>query len=212
MKIAIIGSGSVAQTLAGGMLKHGHAVQMATRDQAKLADFVKANPGVTVTDSKSAAAWADLAILSVKGTAALAALAPAADALAGKIVIDTTNPIADEAPDNGVLRYFTSGNDSLGERLQAAYPSMRFVKAFNSVGAGMMVNPSIAGGPPTMFIAGNDAGAKETVGSILTTFGWEPLDMGQIEASRAIEALCQLWCLPGFIRNDWAHALKWLKV
>ena len=211
MKIAMIGSGAVGQTLAAGFLRHGHQVRIATRDPGKLADFAKANPAVGIGEIGDVAAWADLAVLSVKGTAAIAALAPAAAALAGKVVIDTTNPIADAPPQNGVLTYFTKANDSLGEQLQAAYPALRFVKAFNSVGSGFMVNPSFAGGKPTMFIAGNDERAKADVSAIIDQFGWETADMGSILSSRAIEPLCQLWCLPGFIRNEWNHAFKLVK-
>jgi predicted dinucleotide-binding enzyme len=130
------------------------------------------------------------------------------DALAGKVVMDTTNPIADVPPVNGVLKLFTSLDDSLLERLQAAVPAARFVKAFSSVGAGLMVNPALAGGRPSMFICGNDDAARRTVGGILDQFGWDTEDMGTAEAARAIEPLCVLWCIPGFLRNEWTHAFK----
>jgi predicted dinucleotide-binding enzyme len=94
------------------------------------------------------------------------------------------------------------------ERLQAAYPKARFVKAFSSVGNRRMVNPHYAEGRPTMFICGNDDAARETVATILDEFGWEPLDLGMAEAARAIEPLCILWCIPGFLRNEWTHAFK----
>jgi predicted dinucleotide-binding enzyme len=97
------------------------------------------------------------------------------------------------------------------ERLQRAFPEAHFVKAFNSVGNGQMVNPQFAGGPPTMFICGNSAAAKAEVEKILTQFGWETEDMGAVEAARAIEPLCMLWCIPGFLKNDWAHAFKILR-
>jgi predicted dinucleotide-binding enzyme len=85
------------------------------------------------------------------------------------------------------------------------------VKAFNSVGAAAMVNPAFKGGKPTMFIAGNDATAKQKVSAILDQFGWEVDDMGSAAAARAIEPLCMLWCIPGFVRNDWYHAFKMLR-
>lgn len=128
--------------------------------------------------------------------------------LAGKVVIDTTNPIAAAPPVNGVLRFFTSLDESLMERLQRAHPDARFVKAFSSVGNARMVNPRYAAGRPTMFICGNDTSAKDTVTGILEQFGWETLDLGSVEAARAIEPLCMLWCIPGFLRQEWTHAFK----
>jgi predicted dinucleotide-binding enzyme len=121
-------------------------------------------------------------------------------------VIDTTNPIADAPPVDGVLQYFTGPNASLLERLQAAFPDARLVKAFNSVGSARMVNPVFERGKPTMFYCGNDEPAKAVVAEILTQFGWEPLDMGAAIAARAIEPLAQLWCIPGFRENRWTHA------
>jgi 8-hydroxy-5-deazaflavin:NADPH oxidoreductase len=210
MKIGIIGSSTVATTLAAGFLKHGHEVMLGTRDAAKLAAFTAANPGAHVGTAGDTAAFAELAVLAVKGSAAVEALRGVAGSLAGKTVIDATNPIADAAPAHGVLQYFTGPNESLMERLQRAYPALKFVKAFNSVGAACMVNPAFAGGPPTMFIAGDDAAAKAQVTGVLTQFGWETADMGPALAARAIEPLCMLWCIPGFASNDWVHAFKLL--
>ena len=131
--------------------------------------------------------------------------------LRGKAVIDANNPIADAPPANGVIKYFTNFDQSLMEQLQKEFPDARFVKAFNSVGRMLMVNPSLPGGKPTMFICGNDEAAKNTVGKILDQFGWETADMGKAEAARAIEPLCMLWCIPGFLRNEWTHAFKLLR-
>jgi predicted dinucleotide-binding enzyme len=97
------------------------------------------------------------------------------------------------------------------ERLQHECPGARIVKAFNSVGHALMVNPQLKGGPPTMFICGNHHTAKQIVKGILDQFGWETADMGSAEAARAIEPLCMLWCIPGFLRNEWSHAFKLLK-
>ena len=129
----------------------------------------------------------------------------------GKTVIDVTNPIADAPPVNGVLKFFTTLDDSLMERLQRECPGAKLVKAFNSVGAAAMVNPQFKGGPPTMFMCGNDEGAKKTVKGILDQFGWQPEDLGSAEAARAIEPLCMLWCIPGFQKQDWVHAFKMLR-
>ncbi len=211
MKIGVLGSGEVAKTLGAGFLKHGHEVMMGTRSPAKLADWAKQNPRGRVGTFPEAAAFAELAVLAVKGSAATEALHTAgAEGLAGKTLIDATNPISDLPPADGVLRFFTNLDDSLMERLQDEFEEIRFVKAFNSVGAANMVNPQFKGGRPTMFICGNDEGAKKIVGGILEQFGWETADMGTAAAARAIEPLCMLWCIPGFLRNDWRHAFKLL--
>ena len=213
MKIGILGSGGVAQTLAAGFVKHGHTVTLGTRDASKLKEFTDKNPGVKTGSNTDAAKSADVVVLAAKGTGALDSLKLAgAAALAGKPVIDATNPIADAAPTNGVLSYFTGPNESLMEKLQKEFPEAQFVKAFNSVGAGQMVNPSFSGGKPTMFICGNHDGAKKAVAGILEQFGWESADMGKAESARAIEPLCMLWCIPGLTSNDWSpHAFKLLK-
>jgi len=159
-----------------------------------------------------AARFGDIVVLGVKGLAAEAVVdACGAGALAGKTVIDTTNPIADKPPTNGVLAFFTSLDDSLLERLQRKVPAAHFVKAFSCVGNAFMVHPKLPGGPPTMFICGNDSGAKAEVKRILDQFGWETEDMGAAEAARAIEPLCILWCIPGLTQRGWNHALKLLR-
>jgi predicted dinucleotide-binding enzyme len=209
--IAVIGSGQVARTLAKGFQKHGYPVVMGNRTVSKLADFAK-ETGLEVVETAPAAARAEIVVLAIKGTMAETVVTALAKELAGKIVVDTTNPIADAPPVDGVLTYFTSGSESLMERLQKLSPTARFVKAFNSVGSPFMVDPSFPDGMPTMFIAGNDADAKLVVASILTEFGWESQDMGKAASARPIEALCQLWCARGFNGNKWGHAFKLLVV
>lgn len=143
--------------------------------------------------------------------AALDALkAAGATNLAGKPVIDATNPIADAPPANGVLKFFTSLDQTLMESLQSAFPDAHFVKAYNSVGNARMINPQFPGGKATMFICGNDDKAKAIVRGINDQFGWETTDMGMAEAARAIEPLCMLWCILGFKQNEWTHAFKLL--
>jgi hypothetical protein len=129
---------------------------------------------------------------------------------AGKPVIDATNPIADAPPENGVLKFFTSLDQSLMESLQSAFPDAHFVKAYNSVGNAKMINPQFPGGKATMFICGNDDKAKAIVRGINDQFGWETADMGVAEAARAIDPLCMLWCILGFKQNEWTHAFKLL--
>ncbi len=211
MKVGVLGSGDVAKTLAGGFLKHGHAVKVGSRSPEKLASWSAQNSGSTVGTFAEAAAFGELVVLAVKGNAAADALSLAGGKnLAGKTVIDACNPIEDAPPEKGVLRFFTNINESLMETLQRQFSEAHFVKAFNSVGAPRMVNPRFESGKPTMFICGNDESAKKQVAQINEQFGWETADMGPVEAARAIEPLCMLWCIPGFMRNDWTHAFKLL--
>ncbi|MGH8181713.1 MAG: NADPH-dependent F420 reductase [Steroidobacteraceae bacterium] len=212
MRIGILGSGTVGTTLAGGFLTHGHEVTVASREPQKLRDWALKNPGARVATPEETARFAEVAVLAVKGTAATAMVRAAGPAnLAGKPVIDATNPLADAPPVNGVLRFFTTLDDSLLERLQKEFPQIRFVKAFNSVGSARMVDPAYAEGRPTMFICGADQPAKDLVTRLLDQFGWEAADMGDVEAARAIEPLCMLWCIPGLRNGQWTHAFKLLK-
>ena len=213
MKVGVIGSGVVGQTLAAGFLKHGHEVAIGTRDASKLKEWAVTHPGAQVKSFADTAVFGEVVVLAVAGEAVLDALKQAgAAAIDGKTVIDACNPIGGGPPVNGVLSFFTTLKDSLMERLQKAYPNARFVKAFNSVGNAQMVNPHFAGGRPTMFICGNDAGAKRVVTGILDQFGWDTEDMGAVEAARAIEPLCMLWCIPGVGKGDWSsHAFKLLR-
>jgi predicted dinucleotide-binding enzyme len=211
VNIGVLGSGDVAKVLGSGFLTHGHDVMMGTRAPAKLTEWATKNPASRIGSFADAAKFAELAVLAVKGSVAADALRAANVAhLAGKPVIDVTNPIADAPPVNGVLKFFTNLDDSLMERLQREFGNVCFVKAFSSVGSACMVNPQFKGGKPTMFICGNEDSAKKTVTGILDQFGWETADMGKAEAARAIEPLCMLWCIPGFLRNDWIHAFKLL--
>ncbi|TMQ69407.1 MAG: DNA-binding protein [Candidatus Eisenbacteria bacterium] len=180
-KIGVIGTVQVGQTLADGFLKHGYTVMRGSRDPGKLAEW-KGGAGASASTGTFAetAAFGELVVLAVKGTAAESAIdLSGAQNLRGKTVIDTTNP--------------------------------RFVKAFSCVGSAFMVDPALPGGPPTMFICGNHAGAKDEVKSILKEFGWDISDMGASEGARAIEPLCILWCIPGMTGQGWSHALKLLR-
>jgi predicted dinucleotide-binding enzyme len=212
MKVGILGSGGVAQILGAGFLKHGHEVMLGTREPGKVKEWSAKYPGAKVGSNADAARFGELLVLAAKGSAAADSLRLAGAAnLAGKPVIDATNPIADGPPVHGVLKFFTDINESLMERLQREFPEARFVKAFNCIGGTTMVNPALKD-RPTMFLCGNDDAAKKTVCGILEQFGWEPADMGKVEAARAIEPLCMLWCIPGMLHNDWGvRAFKVLK-
>jgi predicted dinucleotide-binding enzyme len=214
MNIGIIGSGQVGQTLGRAFLSEGHQVMLGTRNKTKeeVVNWVKENPGGKTGTFAETAKYGELLLLAIQGSKAAEAIQLAGlDHFTGKIVIDATNPIAAAPPSNGVLHYFTSLEESLMEQLQKLLPDAKLVKAFNSVGNAFMYKPNFPGGKPSMFICGNDEGAKKTVGKLLTAFGWETEDMGTVESARAIEPLCMLWCIPGMLKNQWSHAFKLLK-
>ena len=212
-KIGIIGSGAVAKSLAQGFIKNNFEVMMGTRDTSKLKDFNEQNGNtIKIGSFEETAQYGEIIILAVKGIKAKSAVELAEiKNLNGKTVIDTTNPIADAPPINGVIQLFTGPNDSLMEQLQKLSAEINFVKAFNCIGSAFMVNPDFGGIQPTMFICGNNENAKKEVTEILSKFNWETEDMGKVESARAIEPLVILWCLPGFLRNQWSQAFKMLK-
>jgi 8-hydroxy-5-deazaflavin:NADPH oxidoreductase len=215
MKVGILGSAVVGQTLGKAFLTEGHEVMIGTRNVSKedLVKWQKENSSGKLGSFADTARFGELVVLAVSGDAAENVIAQAGkENFSNKVVIDTTNPIAKAPPENGVLKFFTSLDKSLMEELQKLLPDAKFVKAFNSVGNSFMYKPNFSGGKPTMFICGNDDGAKKIVTDILTKFGFETEDMGKVEAARAIEPLAILWCIPGFIRNQWTHAFKLLKM
>lgn len=214
MKIGILGSGIVGQVLADAFKSEGHDVMLGTRNPSKkeLGDFKSAHPSIPVETFEETAEGAEVIVLATAGTAVEEAIRMAGmHNFTDKIVIDTTNPLEQAPPVNGVLKFFTDINSSLMERVQQLVPEAKLVKAFNSVGNALMYKPKLIDGTPTMFICGNDEQAKKIVTDILTSFGWETEDMGKVEAARAIEPLCILWCIPGFLHNSWSHAFKLLR-
>ena len=211
MKVGVLGSGLVGRVVGAGFLKYGHGVMLGTRNPAKaeVEQWLRENPRGSAGTFQQAAEFGELIVLCTLGRAAEEAIALAGPAnFAGKTVMDTTNPIADTPPVQGVLAFTTGRNESLGEKIQARLPQAHVVKAFNSVGGGRMIDPRYQQGTPTMFLCGDNAQAKPQVSEIVEQFGWEPFDCGGIIASRAIEPLCMLWCIPGFARNQWTHAFK----
>ncbi|HET6348053.1 MAG TPA: NAD(P)-binding domain-containing protein [Candidatus Krumholzibacteria bacterium] len=211
MKVGILGSGDVGQTLAAGFFKYNHDAMIGTRTPAKLADFTQAHPGVKVGSFADAAKFGDVLVLAVKGDVAADVLTMAGPAnLSGKTVLDATNPIARKPPTDNVIHAFTGADESLMMRLQRQFTDVHFVKAFSCVGSASMVDPKFKGGKPSMFIAGNNAGAKKLATTICEQFGFEVEDMGTAEAARVIEPLAILWCIPGFRSDEWTHAFKLL--
>ena len=212
-KIGIIGSGEVARTLGNGFLKHGYEVMLGSRYSAKITPWKEqAGEKGHIGTPVDAAKFGEIVVIAVKGSVAVNVLEEAGPQnLQHKTVIDATNPIADAPPENGVIKFFTGNDESLMERLQTQFPEVHFVKAFNSVGSGFMVDPPFSQ-KPTMFICGNNNNAKKDVTGILDEFGWEAMDMGKDTSARAIEPLCILWCIPGMLNGQWNHAFKLLKM
>jgi len=214
MKVGIIGSGNVGRVLATGFLNEGNEVMLGTRNTSKedVVKWKKENTNGLLGSFQETAQFGEIIVLAVSGLVVEDAINLAGkEHLSNKVIIDTTNPIAAVPPENGVIRYFTTLEESLMEKIQKILPDAKVVKAFSCVGNAFMYKPNFNGSIPTMFICGNDDAAKKTVTDILTSFGWETEDMGKMEAARAIEPLCILWCIPGFIRNQWTHAFKLLK-
>jgi len=210
-KIGILGSGAVGTALADGFIKYGYEVKIGTGNPDKLSDWSeKAGEQGSLGTFKEAAAFGDLLVLAVKGIVAEKLLGEVKAEISGKTIIDATNPIAEQAPEDGLVKFTTDLNSSLMETFQTSFPEANFVKAFNNVGAHLMVNPSFEA-TPTMFIAGNNEASKTEVSHILDQFGYDTEDLGGAKSARVIEPLCILWCIPGFKHNEWGHAFKLLK-
>lgn len=213
MKVGILGTGDVARALGLGFTARGHDVMIGTRDPG--ADKVRTllteiGPQARAGTFADAARFADVAVLATlwTGTENALRLAGAAN-LAGKVLIDATNPL--DFSQGMPPRLAVGHTDSAGEQVQRWVPQARVVKAFNIAGNAHMVDPQFPGGPPTMFICGNDGDAKQTVTDILTAFGWETIDIGGIEGARLLEPLCILWVVHGLRANGWNHAFKLLR-
>ncbi|MBN8584305.1 MAG: NAD(P)-binding domain-containing protein [Ignavibacteria bacterium] len=215
MKIGILGSGAVGKALAIGFTAEGHETMLGTRDPkaAKITEWLSGNgKGVKAGTFEQTAAYGEIIILCPLYRAIDDVIELAGKKnFEGKIVIDTTNPIAEEPPVNGVLKYVKTAEGSAGEHIQTLLPNAHVVKAFNSIGSAYMYKPKFEGGQPTMFICGNNEESKRSVTDILTAFGWDVMDSGGIEASAALEGLCIIWCARGFREGEWNHAFKLLK-
>ena len=200
MKIAILGSGVVGQALARGYARHGHEARIGTRKSDV--------EGLPVGSPSEVASDADLVVLAVQGAAAVDLVSGLTAELDGKVLVDATNPLDWSSGGPGL---FVGTTDSLGEQVQRAAPGVRVVKAYNTVGNALMVDPQLPGGPPTMFIAGDDDAAKETVTELLRATGWDVADLGGIQASRWLEAMCVAWTVFGRQNGTWDHAFRLLR-
>jgi 8-hydroxy-5-deazaflavin:NADPH oxidoreductase len=200
MDIGILGSGVVGRALARGYAAHGHRVRIGTRQ----ADV----EGVPTESPAEVARVAELVVLAVQGRVAVELARSVAPELEGKVLVDATNPLDTSS---GRPELFVGTTDSLGEQVQRALPATRVVKAYNTVGAALMVDPDLPGGPPTMFLAGDDPEAKATVTRLLEETGWDAADLGGIEASRSLEPLCLAWMAYGTQTGTWNHAFRLLR-
>jgi predicted dinucleotide-binding enzyme len=209
VNVGILGSGEVGKVLAAGFANLGHEVKVGSRDPEKLGDWVAATgERASAGTFAEAAAFGDLIVLATLGTGTKSAVELAGpSSFDGKVVIDATNPLDFST---GQPALFVGHTDSLGEMVQRWLPKARVVKAFNTVGNSLMVNPKLPGGPPDMFIGGNDEDAKKIVSQVCEHFGWGVIDLGGIEASRHLEPLCMVWVLHGFRTGSWTHAFKML--
>ncbi len=212
-RVGVLGSGEVGQRLAAGFCSRGHDVMIGSRDPAKpeLREWLSGDgAGIRAGTFTEAAAHGELLVLAVVGNAAEDAITDAGPAnFSGKVVIDATNPL--DFSGGFPPRLSVTGADSLGERVQRALPDAKVVKAFNTIGNPYFVDPSFSEGQPTMLIAGDDEGAKHKVGDVLADFGWsDVVDIGGIEGSRELEAVCILWVKIGGTRGSWDHGFKLL--
>ena len=213
MRVGILGTGDVGRALGKGFVALGHDVKIGSREaknEKALAWASELGAKASVGTFADAAAFGDLVVLATLGVANESALKMAGpEKLRGKVVIDTTNPLDFSAGMPPKLA--VSGNDSGGERVQRLLPDAHVVKAFNTVGNAFMFRPSFAGGPPDMFFCGNNDDAKQKVVAILRDFGWGIVDVGGIESSRYLEAMCLAWVLSAIQTNSWNQAFKLLK-
>lgn len=218
LKVGILGSGDVGKALAVGFAEYGHSVTIGSRSPEKLqAWHDEATPGATADCGSialgsfaDAADFGSIIVLATLFTGTENAIRLAgSDRFAGKVVIDATNPLAFHEDGPPTLIY--GHTDSGGEHVQKWLPNARVVKAFNIVGNAHMVDPEFPGGTPDMFICGNDAAAKQTVADILSQFGWNTVDIGDIAGSRLLEPLCILWVTYGLTTGTWNHAFALLR-
>ena len=211
MRVGILGSGDVAKSLARGFLHEGHEVMLGSRDPGKLASWVQENSERAASGTFSETAkFGELVALAVHGTKSVEAIQSAGvDNFKGKVVMDATNPLD---MSGGVPPKLVGGlGSSAGELNQSALPGAFVVKAFNTVGNAHFYKPEFPGGPPDMFLCGDDQPAKEQVSRICRDFGWNPIDVGGIELSHYLEATAMVWIITAFTGGHWNQAFKLLR-
>lgn len=211
MKVAILGSGDVAQALGKGFARHGHEVMIGSREpeSAKLKAWKKAvGANAKSGTSQDAAKFGEIVVLATLGVGTEAAIDGAGTkSFDGKVVIDVTNPL--DFSKGVPPGLFVGTTDSLGERIQRKLPTAKVVKAFNTISNLQMVDPRTKGGKPKLMIAGNDAAAKKKVEEFVKGLGWGGVyDCGGIDGARWLEASVPLWVRLGNELNTWEHILQ----
>lgn len=213
MNIGILGTGDVGRALGKGFVTLGHTVKLGAREagNAKAVAWAKdMGANASAGTFRDAASFAEIVVLATLGVANESAITAAGVTnFQGKVLIDTTNPL--DFSGGMPPRLALGGNDSGGEHVQRLLPDAHVVKAFNTVGNALMFRPDFPGGPPDMFICGNRDDAKAKVGAILTDFGWGVVDVGGIESSRYLEAMCMVWVVSAMLSGKWNQAFKLLR-
>jgi len=210
MKIGILGSGDVAKSLGRGFLSEGNEVMLGSRSPEKLSTWTaESGKGASSGTFAETAEFGEVVVLAVHGTASVDVIEMAgADNFKGKVVMDATNPLDMSAMPPRLVGGLGS---SSGELIQNALPGAFVVKAFNTVGNSQFYKPEFAGGPPDMFICGNDANGKTEVSRICNDFGWNSIDVGGIDLSHYLEATAMVWIITAFAGNHWDQAFKLLR-
>ena len=214
MKVGVLGTGIVGRTLGKGFADLGHEVKMGSRDAKndKMKEWI-AKTGAKASGGTfaEAAAFGEVIVLATLWNGTENAIKQANPKnFTNKVVLDATNPLV--VKPNSPPGLALGHSDSAGEQVQRWLKDARVVKVFNSVGNAHMINPSFPGGPPDLYIAGNDEGAKKVVTDIAKAFGWPgTIDIGGIEGARLLEPLALLWIVYGFRTGGWNNAFKLLR-
>lgn len=213
MKVGILGTGEVGRALGKGFASIGRELMIGSREPGsdKVAAMLKAvGPSASAGTFEQAARFGDVVVLATSWSGTDNAIRLAGpDHLAGKTVLDVTNPLVFQP--NGEPRLALGHTDSGGEQVQRWLPKARVVKVFNTVGKAHMVKPDFPGGPPDMFICGNCEEAKKVVSGICADFGWPTIDIGGIDGARLLEPLCLLWVKYAISSGKSDHAFKLLR-
>jgi predicted dinucleotide-binding enzyme len=212
MNVGILGSGDVGQALGRGFLALGHQVMLGSREAENpraVAWAKQAGERASAGTFAKAAEFGEIVVLATLGVATENAIRIAGPGnFRGKLVLDATNPLDFDTSKCSLVGGL---GDSAGERHQRLLPGAHVVKVFNTVGNALFFRPDLPGGPPSMFICGDDAGAKQRVGEICKDFGWETVDVGPIGAAHYLEAMCMVWVLTAEASDTWTQAFKLLR-
>ena len=191
MKIAILGTGAVGPALAKALSAAGHQVTIGTRDPEETRQREQW-AGIDLPLVADCDLDAEVLINATNGRGSLPALQAVGEALDGKVVIDTSNPL--DFSQGFPPSLFVSNTDSLAEQLQRELPQARLVKMFNTMANQVMINPRGLGSDSTIFVAGNDAAARQTAASVAADLGWtDVFDLGDLTAARGLEMFLPLW-------------------